>query len=408
MAATLGIPPRSTVTTKVLQRVTWVGANNGSYPMAVEALKELAGLELSIKQIRRMVNEVGAARVAERDLAVEQLQAMPLPKRRQGSAASEPPPVAVISMDGGRYQRRDNFQGEPTRAEGGEHWRETKVGCLLSMQSGVQDHDPTPELPEYLVSSQAIAQLAHLAEKPASSRENAAVEQGPSEAMESSSYEPPKLLAREVIASGQDAEQFGWQLEARAWQLGFPAAERQAFVADGSKTNWSIQRKHFPRAVSVVDLMHALSYAYAAAAAVDQGRSYRQWAEWIWRGEVSCVIAALAEHQQRLGLPPADTQSHDPRERVDRALTYYRNNQARMNYPEYRRLGLPLTSSHIESTIKQINHRIKGSEKFWCRLSGEAVLQLRADCLSDTQPLTGFWQRWQAQQTGSNRYHIAS
>ena len=38
-----------------------------------------------------------------------------------------------------------------------------------------------------------------------------------------------------------------------------------------------------------------------------------------------------------------------------------------MNYPEYRRLGLPLTSSHIESTIKQIAARVKGSEKFWSR-----------------------------------------
>lgn len=406
MAATLGIAPRSTVTTKVLQMMTWAGANN-SYTTAVEALEELAGIQVTIKQVRRIVNEVGAARVAERAVAVEQLKAMPLPKRRHGSAASEPPTLAVISPDGGRYQRRDNFRDEPMREEGGGHWRETKVGCLLSMHSTVLDHDPAPDLPEYLVSSPAIAQLAHMAEKSVSDGEIAAAEPQATEMAEPIFYEPPKLLAREVIASGQDAEQFGWQLEARAWQLGFPAAARQAFVADGSKTNWSLQQRHFPRAVPIVDLMHALSYAWAAAAAIE-GASYRQWAEWIWRGEVSRVIAELAKHQQRLGLPPPDAPSHDPRQRVDRALTYYRNNQDRMNYPEYRRLGLPLTSSHIESTIKQINQRIKGSEKFWCRLSGEAVLQLRADSISDTRPLTGFWQRWQAQQTGSNRYQTAA
>ena len=374
--------------------------------MAVEALKQLTGIELSIKQIRRMVGEVGAARVAERDGAVEQLQAMPLPQRRQGSAAGEPPPLAAISMDGGRYQRRDNFRGEPTRQAGGEHWRETKVACLLSMQSTVQDCDPAPELPEYLVHGQVIAELARIADKRASPAEDAAAEELATEA-EPLSYQPPELLSREILASSEDAEKFGWQLEARAWQLGFSRAERQVFVADGGKANWSIQRKHFPRAIQVVDLMHALSYAWAAAAAVDQGSSYRQWAEWIWQGEVSRVIADLAEHQARLGRPPDDVDPHDPRQRVDRALTYYRNNQTRMNYPEYRRLGLPLTSSHIESTIKQINRRIKGSEKFWCKVSGEAVLQLRADCLSDTQPLTAFWRRWQAQQTGSNRYQTA-
>jgi len=89
-------------------------------------------------------------------------------------------------------------------------------------------------------------------------------------------------------------------------------------------------------------------------------------------------------------------------------LTYYANNQSRMNYPLYRQQGLPLTSSHIESTVKQINQRIKGTEKFWRRDSGEAVLQLRADALSDSAPLEQFWHRWQARQTGANRYHTAA
>jgi len=76
-----------------------------------------------------------------------------------------------------------------------------------------------------------------------------------------------------------------------------------------------------------------------------------------------------------------------------------------MNYPSYRQLGLPLTSSHSESTIQQINRRVKGSEKFWGQATGEAVLQLRADYLSDSNPLHAFWTRWQSQQTGTNTYH---
>ena len=61
-----------------------------------------------------------------------------------------------------------------------------------------------------------------------------------------------------------------------------------------------------------------------------------------------------------------------------------------MNYPEYRKQGLPIRSSHMESAIKQLNERIKGSEKFWSGRGGEAVLQLRADLLSDSQPLLAF------------------
>jgi len=75
-----------------------------------------------------------------------------------------------------------------------------------------------------------------------------------------------------------------------------------------------------------------------------------------------------------------------------------------MNYPEYRRLGLPLTSSYVESTIKQIDRRVKGTEKFWCKDTSEAVLQLRADYLSDSQPLRSFWLRHQGRQTGVNAY----
>ena len=79
-----------------------------------------------------------------------------------------------------------------------------------------------------------------------------------------------------------------------------------------------------------------------------------------------------------------------------------------MNYPEYRKSGLPVTSSHIESTIKPINRRIKGTEKFWLEQSSENVLQLRADYLSASNPMTRFWKRWQSEQTGSNAYRTAS
>ena len=48
-----------------------------------------------------------------------------------------------------------------------------------------------------------------------------------------------------------------------------------------------------------------------------------------------------------------------------------------MKYDEYRRLGLPITSSHVESTVKPFNRRVKGTEKFWSEEGAEALLQLR-------------------------------
>ena len=151
--------------------------------------------------------------------------------------------------------------------------------------------------------------------------------------------------------------------------------------------------------------MHALSYAYSAAEDVEGDKPYDRWARLIWSGEVDRVIEELRAVQKRIG--PSTSRrngSRPPSACPLGAITYYENHRGRMNYPEYRRLGLPLTSSHIESTIKQIAARVKGSEKFWCRPSGEAVLQLRGDYLSDSRPLESFWLRHQARQTGVNTY----
>lgn len=125
---------------------------------------------------------------------------------------------------------------------------------------------------------------------------------------------------------------------------------------------------------------------------------------WIWQGKVSLVITALEQRQHELGEPLAADGDTSPRKIVAAGLTYLRNQQSRMNYPAYREQGLPITSSHMESTIKELNFRIKGTEKFWSETGGEAVLQLRADSLSDSDPLASFWQ--QRAQTRSGFHHI--
>ncbi len=75
--------------------------------------------------------------------------------------------------------------------------------------------------------------------------------------------------------------------------------------------------------------------------------------------------------------------------------------------PDDRRQSLPLMSSYAESTVKQINRRVKGTEKFWSDEGAEPMLQLRGDYLSDTQPMEGFWERRQQGMTGHRRYRKA-
>ncbi len=209
----------------------------------------------------------------------------------------------------------------------------------------------------------------------------------------------------EVIASTEGTD-IARHLECIAWEHGITAAERHAFVADGAQSIWAIHKKYFSRMTAILDLMHALSYAHRAAAAIDEEGLYRQWAVAIWQGRVGDVLTELTNHQQRLGVPPPDACADDPRQGVHLAITYYTHHRSRMNYPEYRRLGLPITSSLMESAIKQLSRRIKGTEKFWNKTTAEALLQLRADSLSDSEPLREFWTRWQQGITGSSRYRI--
>jgi hypothetical protein len=63
-------------------------------------------------------------------------------------------------------------------------------------------------------------------------------------------------------------------------------------------------------------------------------------------------------------------------------LGYLQNHKDRMRYAEYRREGLPIVSSYVESAVKQFNQRVKGTEKFWREAGAEEMLQLRADYLT--------------------------
>ena len=94
------------------------------------------------------------------------------------------------------------------------------------------------------------------------------------------------------------------------------------------------------------------------------------------------------EHQQRIGLPDVDASEDDPCEQLRRVIGYLENNRTRMHYDEYRRRGLPTTSAWMESAVKEMNYRIKGTEMFWNDgSSGEAILQVRAALLCDDERL---------------------
>ena len=125
---------------------------------------------------------------------------------------------------------------------------------------------------------------------------------------------------------------------------------------------------------------------------------------WLWKGEVEKVIAEMAVRQAELGAAQEGDGETHPRVVVSTALRYLQNNKDKMRYADYRRRGLPIASSYVESAVKQFDQRVKGTEKFWTEQGAEALLQLRADYLGTTTVLDGFWQDRQDNATGQSNY----
>jgi hypothetical protein len=67
-----------------------------------------------------------------------------------------------------------------------------------------------------------------------------------------------------------------------------------------------------------------------------------------------------------------------------------------------------MTSSLMESTVKLINQRVNGTEKFWPSAAAEAILQLRADDLRETKAMSKFWAERKNAEIGQRRYRRAS
>jgi hypothetical protein len=291
------------------------------------------------------------------------------------------------------------------------HWREDKIGLLRTMTSQESSVDPCPRLPETFVNPLKIPKLARQVQSGPSPGDGVAepVEEEPTSPLEQCpAYAPPRVRVKSMVGTRAEASRFGPILAAAAFARGFFGAQRKAFVADGAATNWTTHRRWFHDFVPILDFIHALSYVFAAAMAArsfEQGWSvYSRWITLVWQGRVAEMLVELERRQQALGPPEAGESSTSPRQVVAEALRYLKNHQSRMKYDEYRRQGLPLVSSHVESTVKRFNDRVKGTEKFWSESGAEAVLQLRADYLSETEPMERYWHERETRATGRRVY----
>lgn len=354
-------------------------------------MKRVVGLDVSAKTIQRVAGEVGndlevAAQTSWLEVLTQEVIV---------------PELAIVEFDGGRIRTRKTGCGPGVHLDS-QGWNENKNAIFASATSKTSLVDPQPLPPACFLDSNHVAKLTEQAktkEKQGSddsTSEESCPEEKTLDAPTTTTHKPQRIL-RTVIASMKNSQEFGKQMRREATRRRFDEAPRKAFVADGLTCNWKIHAKHFKDYVAILDFIHAVSYLFTASLVVfgktdEAWQAYVRWMTTAWQGNIDDVIAELREHQARLGYPEEGADGKisedDPRERLRRVIGYLNNNRQRMKYAEYRQAGLPTTSAWMESAVKEMNYRIKGTEMFWNNPTGaEAILQIRAAALCDDDRL---------------------
>ena len=352
------------------------------------------GLSVSTNTIERICLDVGE------DLSAAEQQ------QWEGVIDGETPipSLAIVEFDGGRIRTRKTGCGPGVHLDG-KGWHETKNAIFVSATSTPIEVDPQPDPPRCFLNPDHVAKLAEIASTQEKAVRNDELDDNPAEEEPTNEdadlqkrrdHHKPRRLLRTLVSSMKSSREFGPQMRREALRRRFDEAPRKAFVGDGLPCNWTLHKTYFAGYVPVLDFVHAVSHLFSASIACF-GKTDAAWVAYtgwminVWRGDVASVIDELKSHRQRLGEAPPDAGDDHPCERLRLEIGYLENNIDRMSYSSYRRHGLPTTSAWMESAVKEINYRVKGTEMFWNNPSGaEAILQIRAAALSDDDRLVRF------------------
>ena len=399
-----------------MDKIVTANAEEKSAGKAQKILRKLAGVSMSIPEIMNLSGMIG--RELQEDLR-QQAEA-----HAQGALAPqhpELPRLGVVAVDGGRIMTR----ADAGRGVHDQAWKETKNACLMTMSSSPSAEDPHPELPACFADRRSVEELvqaihsspagprpdgggnAEIRGEPAVAAAKPAVSAGKSrdvpadgevadlpvaQRSKAKRWQPQRMV-RTCLASMVCSDEFGPLVAGEAQRRGFYQAGRRAWLGDGQAWNWTLHAEYFPDFVPITDFVHPLGYLYDAArilSPADPWPAYLRAATACWQGRVAEVIDELRRWQAaRPAVAGEKLPEEDPRSVLAAVVTYLQNNRKRMDYPRYRREGLPISTSMIESMIKEMNFRVKGTEKFWNRPEGaESMLQIRAAALCDDDRLS--------------------
>jgi hypothetical protein len=294
-------------------------------------IKEFLLLEISENSIRKETQGFGQFRVDYEEKLKEQCQDEAYLQERL-RRETERPEQLYGSLDGAHVRIEDPNEDE--------NWREVKTGCWYRVEPVRSNQQTKRHRKKEAIGHQAL-----------------------------------RAKDQQYYCDIQEVDDF----EPLFWTTGCRAnadlAKELVFLGDGAKWIWRLVETHYPNAVQIVDWHHAEEHLEDVAKdAFSEGEKRNTWLEdtrtALWWGDTAFVIRACEALAHRS-------------EEAAAALTYFRNNQNRMQYDRFREQGYMIGSGTIESACKQIvSHRLRCSGAQWTVEGARLTAKARAAWLS--------------------------
>jgi Uncharacterised protein family (UPF0236) len=323
----------SSLTPGVL-RMTGSAAALVSFEESSGLLHELAGVEVSAKQVERVAEALGA------EIAVDE--------RQQVEKMSPVAPTLYLGMDGtGVPMRAPEVAGRAGKqADGSAKTREAKVVTIWTAESRDKEGKPIRD-PGSITYSAAIESAATLDTSP-------------------------------------ELADFAARVLREATRRSFMEAPRQVVLGDGSTWIWNTATELFPEATQILDRFHAKEHLSTVGKVVfgssEAGKAWiQQRYEELDDGRLSSLVRALH---------PFVDQYREARE----CIRYIWNNRRRMRYPKFHKQGLCTSTGVVEAGCKVvIGTRLKRAGMHWTVKGANAIIALRCSKLSGR--FEDFWER---------------
>ena len=307
------------------------GADETSYQKAEHHLRDTGGIQVSARQIQRLVQPVGAA-----------AQTWQAREAREPLPGSKTVPIMYLSGDAsGVPMRQAELAGRAGKqADGSAKTRMAYLGCVFTQHQRDAEGRPVRDY-------------------------------------ESTTY----------VSTFGPIEEFGPLLRQEAIRRGLALALRVVLLIDGATGLANMGRLCFPTALQIVDFFHAMEHAGKVLVALlgrkehpDYKPRLARWAKQLLQDQVEKLIAQARK----------ECVSQSQTEAVEKELGYFVNNVNRMQYGTFRRQGFFIGSGVVEAGCKTIiGARCKQSGMFWGKPGAQNILALRS--IGASRRLEDFW-----------------